>query len=317
MIADTRTKQGFDTPILFVVFNRPDTTRLVFEAIRKLAPRKLYISADGPREDVPADKESCRQVLEIVKNIDWECDCRTLFRENNFGCGLGPSMAFDWFFDNEEEGIILEDDCLPDQSFFPYCRDLLEKYRHDTRIMHISGSNFQYGWQHDKDVSYYFSRNPHEWGWASWRRAWKSFDFRTKNYPDVIGKKYLRGYYSSWVEELYRLNKINQTYNNPNAPHWWDYQWAFAININSGLAITPNVNLIKNIGFGENATHTISVNDKRAKNELREMQFPLRHPQFIMNDTISDRKYFNSLIFQILLRKTYSLLMIEGYERNG
>ncbi|MBS1526517.1 MAG: nucleotide-diphospho-sugar transferase [Bacteroidetes bacterium] len=317
MIADPRNKQGFDTPILFVVFNRPDTTKIVFEAIRKIAPRKLYISADGPREDVPGDRENCREVLEIVKNVDWECDSRTLFRENNFGCGLGRSMAFDWFFENEEEGIIIEDDCLPDQSFFPFCQELLEKYRHDTRIMHISGSNFQYGWKHDQDVSYYFSRNPHEWGWASWRRAWKTFDFRTKNYPEVIGKKYLKGYYSSWVEGLYRLNKISKTYNNPNAPHWWDYQWAFAININSGLAITPNVNLIKNIGFGENATHTLSVNDRRAKNELKEMSFPLQHPQFIMHDMISDRKYFNSLIFQILLRKTYSLLMIEGYERNG
>ncbi|HVV55228.1 MAG TPA: hypothetical protein VHC47_07890 [Mucilaginibacter sp.] len=313
----TESKQGFDTPVLFVVFNRPETTRIVFEAIRKIAPRKLYISADGPRPDVPSDAENCKAVLDIVRNIDWECDCKTLFRENNFGCGLGPSMAFDWFFENEEEGIILEDDCLPDPSFFPYCRELLERYRNDTRVMHISGCNFQYGWQWNSEISYYFSKNPHEWGWASWRRAWKMFDFRAQNFPEIFGKKYLRGYFSSRMEEIYRMKKINQTYHQPDAPHWWDYQWAFAININSGLAVTPNVNLVKNIGFGENATHTLSSNDRRAKNEAKEIEFPLKHPAFIIHDAISDKRYFNSQMLHKILRKTYSILGLEGYAMNG
>ena len=309
-------KEGFGTPILFVVFNRPDTTQAVFEAIRKISPKKLYISADGPRPGVLADVQNCRLVREIVSNIDWECDCKTLFRDNNVGCGLGPSLAFDWFFENEEEGIILEDDCLPHPSFFPYCQELLEKYRDDTRIMHISGSNFQYGWQRDKDVSYYFSKSPHEWGWATWRRAWKLFDFKTKSYPDIVHKKYLKGYYSSKLEEIYHLTKIHQTYSNAD-PNCWDYQWGFAININSGLAITPNTNMVRNVGFGDHATHTLSAKDKRAKNWIREMVFPLRHPAFIVSDTVSDKRYFNSLLTQIILRKAYSLFGFSGYALHG
>ncbi|HZX57270.1 MAG TPA: nucleotide-diphospho-sugar transferase [Mucilaginibacter sp.] len=307
---------GFDVPILFVVFNRPATTKIVFEAIRQIAPRKLYIAADGPRHGVLADIGNCCAVREIVDGIDWECDCKTLFRDNNIGCGLGPSQAFSWFFDNEEEGIILEDDCLPNQSFFPYCKELLERYRYDTRIMHISGSNFQYGWQRDKDVSYYFSKNPCEWGWASWRRAWKLFDFKATSYPDIIEKRQLKGYFSSTAEEFYRLSKIQKTYSHPNL-NWWDYQWGFAIYINSGLAITPNVNMIKNIGFGETATHTLSSRDKRGKNEPGEMNFPLKHPKFIINDAVSDKRYFNSLLTQIVLRKAFSLFHFKGYVSRG
>jgi hypothetical protein len=179
------------TPVLFVIFNRLDTTNIVFKAIRKAQPKKLYIAADGPRPGNVSDEEKCTSIRKLVINVDWDCELKTLFREENLGCGLGPASAYDWFFEHEEEGIILEDDCLPDPSFFIYCQELLEKYRHDTKIMHITGSNFQKGWQNDEDYSYYFSSYPHEWGWATWRRAWKLYDFKVQKYPELDKKDYL------------------------------------------------------------------------------------------------------------------------------
>ncbi|MGZ3767752.1 MAG: hypothetical protein ACXVA2_24025, partial [Mucilaginibacter sp.] len=266
-----------NTPVLFVVFNRPETTSLVFEAIRDAQPKYLYIASDGPRLNNDSDAEKCQIVRKIVANITWDCEVKTLFREENLGCGLGPVSAYDWFFKNEEEGIILEDDCLPDPSFFRYCQELLEKYRCDTRVMHISGSNFQKGWQNDHDYSYYFSSYPHEWGWATWRRAWQLYDFGVERYPELIKKKYFKNYFGSLAERNYRLAKIKRSYNNPKA-NWWDYQWSFALFVNSGLSVIPNVNLIENIGFGSEATHTLSTTDKLKQNKARTLSFPLKHP---------------------------------------
>jgi len=304
------------TAVLFVVFNRPDTTQIVFEAIRKARPPRLYVAADGPRTHKAGEAEKAQITRNIATQVDWDCELKTLFRDENVGCGLGPSTAFDWFFAHEEEGIILEDDCLPDQSFFWYCEELLEKYRHDSRVMHITGSNFQNGWQRDKDYSYYFSSYPHEWGWASWRRAWKLFDYQVKKYPEVLQKGYLDGYYTSRLEQKYRLSKIANTYGNKNV-NWWDYQWNFALHINAGLAIIPNVNLIENIGFGEGATHTLSVKDKRAENKASTMSLPLKHPGFMIRDIESDKRYFKTLMNRTLARKVYGLIGIDGYDTRG
>ena len=169
----------FDVPILFLVYNRPDTTATVFEEIRKQKPKQLFVAADGPRTDMPGDAEKCKNTRELVMNgIDWECETKTLFRDNNLGCGLAVSNAITWFFKNVEEGIILEDGTLPDQSFFTYCKVLLEKYRYDDKLKMISGNNFQQGkWR--GDGSYYFSAYSHIWGWASWRRTWKEYDLKT------------------------------------------------------------------------------------------------------------------------------------------
>jgi hypothetical protein len=184
----------FKTPILFLVFNRPETTKFVFESIRSVKPAKLYICADGPRPNVENDKIHCSAVRKIVSNIDWECEVKTLFRIENKGCGKGVSEAITWFFSNEEEGIILEDDCLPNDSFFYYCSDLLDKYRFDTRIMHIGANNFL-----DDTISVendiYFSSISHIWGWATWKRAWDSYDFKLQNYTigdfKLILKKFI------------------------------------------------------------------------------------------------------------------------------
>ena len=164
--------------VLFVVFNRPDTTKRVFEAIRLAKPKRLYITTDGPRPNMPDDVQLCKQTREIVSVVDWDCEVKTLFREENAGCKNGVSAAINWFFDHEEEGIILEDDCLPANSFFKFCDTLLEKYRYDTRVRHITGCNLQFGKKWG-DASYYFSNLTNGWGWASWRRAWRRIRART------------------------------------------------------------------------------------------------------------------------------------------
>ncbi|MFP4095375.1 MAG: nucleotide-diphospho-sugar transferase [Cyclobacteriaceae bacterium] len=240
-----------------------------------------------------------------------------MYRTENIGCGLGPKTAIDWLFEHEEEGIILEDDCVPSQSFFRYCAELLDRYRHDTRIMHIGGSNFQEGYVPDLDYSYYFSYFSHEWGWATWRRAWKLYDFNIATYPEIQDKGYLEEFFSGYLEKKYRLSKTNKTLKSASIS-WWDYQWDYAKFINAGLSIIPNKNLITNIGFGDDATHTKSSNDVRKKNMAEELDFPLRHPPFMIRNAKADKRYFRRFFWRvILLRKIAGLLGIKGYSAGG
>ncbi len=301
------------TAVLLVLFNRPEATLWVLKAIREAKPPRLYIAADGPRPTYPDDTAKCREVREMVKYVDWPCEVKTLFHEKNLGCGLGPATACDWFFGQEEEGIILEDDCVPDPSFFWFCDELLEKYRHDTRIMHITGTNFLGKQQRSNGLSYCFSIHPHEWGWASWRRAWQLYDFQIKNYPQVLRNHALKGVYSGWLEYLYRMSKFRSTYGQPEVT-WWDYQWNFALQTHGGLAVVPAVNLVRNIGFGPGATHTVSTSDARRNNQAGRMEFPLRHPPAVIQDKAADRKFFQLQLRRLLKRKVFSLLGVKGYD---
>lgn len=294
--------QPLNTAVLLVIFNRPDTTRLVFESIRKARPSRLYIAADGPRPMVKTDAAKCKQAREILKEVDWDCDVKTLFSETNLNCGVGPSSAFTWFFEHEEEGIILEDDCLPSQSFFWFCQELLERYRDDSRIMHIGGNNFLKGWQNDADYSYYFSRSGHIWGWATWRRAWKMFDYKIKLYNELKKNDYFDDFFLNRLEKIYRLRKFDRTVTTDRVD-WWDYQWDFARYVNAGLAIVPTCNMVKNLGFGADATHTQNGNSKSAKMDSSNIEFPLRHPPFVIRDFASDKKYFRNFIKDVMISK--------------
>ncbi len=245
------------SPVLFLIFNRPDVTSLVFEEIRKVKPNKLYIAADGPRTFVEDEIILCNETRKIISAIDWDCEVKTLFRENNLGCKYAVSSAINWFFEQEEEGIILEDDCLPNYDFFRFCDEMLLKYRLDNRIRFITGSNFQKGTKHSNS-SYYFSNLTHVWGWASWRTAWKDYDVELENYKeldhyklffDIFNNTFIANDWKEIIEKLYN-NEINT----------WDYQWTITNMFNNGLSIIPNVNLISNIGFGNNATHTFNNN---------------------------------------------------------
>jgi hypothetical protein len=242
-----------NTPVLFLLFNRLETTKLVFEKIKQIQPKHLFISADGARENKIGEEEMCKQVRGwVMENIDWDCEVHTRFIDNNLGCGKHVSGAISWFFSEVEEGIILEDDCVPDTSFFTFCEELLIKYRNNDNIYVIGGNNFQP--KRRGNASYYFSAYGHIWGWATWRRAWQHYDFTLQSYDDHIFEKRL----SSYFKEKQVLEYWNRTYKlmKYTPIDTWDFQWTFCQWKNNGLSIIPNVNLVSNIGFDENATHT-------------------------------------------------------------
>lgn len=272
--------------ILFLVFNRPEVTKRVFGAIRQAKPSRLYVAADGPRHDVEGETEKVSLVREIATNVDWDCEVKTRFRERNLGCKIAISNAISWFFEQEEEGIILEDDCLPDQSFFQYCQELLERYRNDTRIMAISGGNYQQG-RLVSNESYYYSKYNHCWGWASWRRAWAHYDLDMKYWAEYRDQ----GMLDAWADGSDAFKRYwTHTYNKVAAGEvdTWDYQWTFSCWVQNGLTCLPNKNLIKNIGFDDLATHTTSNVDWRSTLEADELKFPLVHPKFIARNISAD-----------------------------
>ena len=247
---------GLKTPVLLIIFNRPGTTQQVFEAIRRAQPKQLFVAADGAREDELGEALRCQQTRDIVKQVDWPCEVRTLFQEKNLGCGPGPATAITWFFDNVEQGIILEDDCVPCADFLIFCEELLDYYRDNEKVMHISGDNFQYG-RRRGNGSYYFTAwvGYHAWGWATWRRAWKHFDF-----------------YCTSAEHRKTV---------------WDWQWGTSVRDKGGLGIVPNVNLVSNIGVGLDATHT--VGPARYSNvPAQSLTFPLVHPRRITRNRAAD-----------------------------
>lgn len=293
------------TPVLFIIFNRPATTIQVFEAIRKAKPTKLYIAADGPRENHPDDVVRCAEAKGIATAVDWPCEVHTLFREKNLGCGEGPSTAMTWFFEHEAEGIILEDDCLPTPTFFRYCSEMLERYRYDTRVMEIGGNNLEKPDQRDTEYSYRFTNLTYIWGWATWRRAWKHFDFEMNHYPEISRKKYLERYYGSLYEHdffQYVFEKMYKGDEMTNRKNVWDYQWQYACKIHSGLTVVPNCNLVRNLGFGADATNTVNPNGTGGDLRLEEMQFPLKHPEFVMVNAWRDRQVFEKLNTNFLSR---------------
>jgi hypothetical protein len=250
--------EGSNTPILFIVFNRPATTEKVFEKIREIKPAKLYVAADGPRAGRPEDTENCKVTRAIIDKVDWNCKVYKLFRDENLGCGKAVSGAINWFFNSEEEGIILEDDCVPDKSFFKFCEVLLDKYRNDERVMHIGGTNFQRGNKRG-EASYYFSAMVHVWGWATWKRAWSKYDFDISDVEEFIKKDKISKYFSDAVIHSYWSDIFRKM--NRHEIDTWDYQWHYSVWNNGGMAIIPQVNLISNIGFGADATHTQSANE--------------------------------------------------------
>ncbi len=245
-----------ETPVLFLVFNRVQTTRRVLEAIRQARPRRLFVAADGPRQDKAGDHEKCQAVRNLLRDgIDWDCDLRLLLREENLGCKRAISSAIDWYFEQVEEGIVLEDDTLPSPGFFPYCEELLRRYRGDESVLHISGDNFQFGRKRGAG-SYFFSIYNHNWGWASWRRAWQLYDGQMRDYAGRRADRDWLGRLNSDEERHYWQSIFDRVAS--GEIDTWDYQWTWTVWRHQGHAILPNVNLVSNIGHGADATHTTS-----------------------------------------------------------
>ncbi len=287
------------TAVLFLIFNRPDTASQVFEAIRRARPPRLYVAADGPRKERPGEAELCRRTREIVNGVDWECEVHTLFRDENLGCGRAVSGAIGWFFSQEPEGIVLEDDCLPHPDFFPYCEELLARYRDDRRVAFISGNNFDFGTP-DRRTSYYFSAYSHVWGWAAWRRSWELYDFSLAGRTLPEFRAVLRNLFLTPTERRHwenifmkmKLGKIDT----------WDYQFSISLMSAGALCIIPAVPLIRNIGFTPDATHT-TQEDLRLSQRLTGPILPLVHPDRVEQDKEADRRYMHDY-----LRRRISLL---------
>lgn len=265
----------YHIPILFLIFNRPQTAQLVFDQIKLLKPKFLFIAADGPRVDRPGEEQLCNETRDIIKQIDWECELKTLFRNENLGCGIAVCSAISWFFEQVEYGIILEDDCLPHLSFFPYCEELLPKYKEEQDVFYISGTNLQKG-QVRGNGSYYFSHYASTWGWATWRRAWNYFRHDLVNIDQSFNEGRLDHVFQSSSEKKYWFRKIKNT---EKLSHYiWDYQWFFAVWSHKGIGIVPNTNLIVNLGLSPEGTHSFLNDSMRGPGVLRSLNTPLIHP---------------------------------------
>lgn len=273
------------SPILFIIFNRPDLTRRVFEKIRDARPLKLYVAADGAREG-KMEEMLCEETRKIIDEVDWPCEVFRLFLTENAGCKYGPANAISWFFSNEEHGIILEDDCLPSIDFFRFCDVLLEKYANDHRITQIAGCNVQANRKQQKDT-YYFSHNVEVWGWASWKRVWKNYDIELQNYFEEE--------IENQIFKLFSDNNLAVSFKNlfkdiksGKISDAWDYQFKFLNFFNYGLCIIPNYNLISNIGFGAGATHTFDPEDQYANIAIDELPLTISHPKYFIPDKKAD-----------------------------
>lgn len=288
------------SPILFLVFNRPTPTQKVFNRIRSAQPKKLYISCDGAREGNATDQVNVDTVKNICSQIDWPCNVKRLYRDKNLGCGLAVSSAIDWFFSFEDEGIILEDDCLPSNSFFEFCDQMLEQHRFNENIFIVSGYNAMQRWKY-KHHDYFYSYFGGIWGWATWRRAWKFYDFHMHGLEDLIASNFFIDNFghelgSKRVKQLVKAKAMLES----GELDTWDYQWGFSRNSRLGLSCVPSISLIRNIGFGDNATHTKSSCSNIIEEEL---QFPIRVNYNIRPDPEYD---YHLLQGQPLLKRVFT-----------
>jgi len=289
----------YDIPILLIVFNRPSTTREMFDCIIELQPNKLYVSADGPRNIEEAVR--CNEVRKITEDINWECTRKQQYFEENQGGALGPKKAIDWFFENEEMGIIIEDDIIPSSDFFIFMKELLIKYKDEKKVMHISSMNFHLG-KNYVNTSYYFSQVISPWGWATWKRAWQQHDYNMNDLEEILPKLQIPEYYK---REL--LNCKNKAINT------WDYQWLYSVLKHQGLGICPAKNLSLNIGYTTEGTRTHSIPKWYNKVKLEKLSI-IKHPKYLTVNTFADDITFAEIIpeytlsFSVRLKKIIHFL---------
>jgi hypothetical protein len=283
------------TAVLFIIFNRPATTQKVFEAIRVAKPSRLYIAADAPREGNTIDEEKCKATRAVTEHIDWPCDVKRLYQENNLGCSVGPRTAFSWFFSQEKEGIILEDDCVPHPDFFLFAATMLEKYRDNKQIISINGSNL--GYELKDGNSYSFSRFMNMWGWATWADRAASIDYSLHEWKKI--KRPLWFLYINMRQHLfdtdinwyrYWQHKFDLTVTKEKIT-WWDWQWIFHQLKHQQLSIVPAVNLVSNIGFDADATHTHEAGNPAANIPTTSLRPPFKHPASIQPDFIYEEQF--------------------------
>jgi hypothetical protein len=311
------------TPVAFLIFNRPDKTARVFAEIARARPPKLLVVADGPRENRAGEREACLATRAIIERVDWPCEVLTNYAESNLGCKARVSSGLDWVFNQVEEAIILEDDCLPHPTFFPFCEELLERYRTDERVAMICGTSFQKN--RSSNYSYYFSRHTTVWGWASWRRVWQHYDVEMKLWPELRQTSWLSDLLVNRVAVRYWRGIFDMMYEaEVERSNTWDYQLFFSWWVRYSLAVTPNVNLVSNLGFGEGATHTREALKTMAEIPVEAIELPLRHPPYIHLERKVDDHAFRHICPWIIenqnlywrLRHRFTNLLPDSWRRS-
>lgn len=262
--------------VAFFIFNRPDTTNRVFARIADARPKRLFVVADGARLDRPGELALCQQAREVVEHVNWPCDVQRNYSDRNMGCRDRLASGIKWVFDQVDEAIVLEDDCLPEPTFFRYAAELLERYRHDHRVMAISGDTFQMQ-PPATGASYYFSRYFHCWGWATWKRAWAHYDVALQAWPRVSGTDWLRERLDGDVDATTFWSQQFDAVHEGRV-NTWDFQFVFACWMAGGMTILPRRNLVSNLGFRADATHTSDTTSSLARLATEPMMFPLLHP---------------------------------------
>jgi hypothetical protein len=278
------------TPVAFLVFNRPEVTQRVFSRIAEVKPQTLLVVADGPR--TKEENKACDEVRNVIDQVDWDCRVLKNFSDVNLGCKHRVASGLDWVFSHVNEAIILEDDCLPSLSFFYFCQTLLDYYRDDERIFEIGGVNFQSG-KSRAEGGYYFSRYPEIWGWATWRRAWRHYDVTMRSWPEFRADGRIRWVFENPAEQAYWEPYFQQCYE--GKIDTWDYIWFYTCLSQSGLAVLPDVNLVSNLGFGPDATHTFDVDSHFANMPAGEIG-QLKHPRHLIRHAEADTYYFENFI---------------------
>lgn len=290
----------FDTPVALIIFRRAAMTERALRAIARVRPRRLFVIADGPRPNRPDDIAECSAARSMVDAIDWNCEVIKNYAPVNLGCGQRPATGITWLFEQVEHAIILEDDCLPDPSFFHFCAEMLIRYRDDERVMSVGGSNYQ----NDSlpiEHSYIFSRMPGCVGsWATWRRAWRHFDQRLVQWPLLRSGPLLKAI----LEHDVIVNQYQKLFDEVCATDgnisYWDHQWSLACWANRGLSIVPRLNLVSNVGWGPGATHCQSKDHPSHDLTAHEMPFPLKHPPMVLDDMLIDKRWLlnDSMLLQ-------------------
>ncbi len=278
-------------PVLLILFRRPDQTRRVFQAIRQARPTRLYLAADGPRTNRPGEAEACQEARAVLGPVDWPCEVKTFFRDANVGIRRNVAEAITWFLNDANEGIILEDDCLPSPDFFDFCAQALDRYRDDTRIMQICGSGFHPD-PEPVAASYFFSRYNHGWGWATWRRAWDKLDLPLVGLEAFLTEADRTGFWDSPRERTYWRKMFRRTRDWPIDT--WDYQWKFSLWKEGGLALYPQANMVTNLGFGEGASNTHQKEVDKGDRPFEALG-TLVHPEFVIRHRRADLANFHKM----------------------
>jgi hypothetical protein len=294
---------SLDVAVLFVIYRRPVVARRVFEAIAAAKPRRLFVAADGPA--TVADRHACDETRAVVSRIDWECDVSHHFSEKNLGLNRRMISAVDWVFTQTESAIVLEDDCLPHRDFFRFCSSMLERYRHDARVVHVSGECYRT--QRVGGDSYYFSKYPLAWGWATWKRAWSLFDAGMATWPDFRMQPAAQALFDSDDERKYWTSTFDllQREQSAGSTGSWDYAWYYAC-MAHGLSIHPAVNLVSNIGSGPLASHTRDLGEL-GNRPAGPLDQPLRHPVSVVRDRRADLDTFDHRFPGALLKRQRSV----------